>query len=182
MKINTTVVEDIMNDSPKSWNSAALQAVTAIIALNYTVANKLQDMRKHLDMMITQGMRPGADNNSDVSQFYDFWRILGAMTRSSAESLNIGFFGNLDGSNLITEITQILIKKQTDYGHDNISRFGRIGLLVRVHDKVARLENLTARNLNPANESLSDNYIDVIGYSAIGMMVESGTFGLELEK
>ena len=80
----------------------------------------------------------------------------------------------------MSELTNLLIRKQKDYGHDNINRFGRMGLLVRVHDKVARLENLTRRGLGPENESLRDNYMDVINYCAIGMMVEMGWFLLDL--
>jgi hypothetical protein len=53
--------------------------------------------------------------------------------------------------------------------------------MVRVHDKIARLENLVGNNTNPNNESIKDNVMDVIGYSAIGIMWESGTFLLSLE-
>jgi hypothetical protein len=81
---------------------------------------------------------------------------------------------------VVDELTSVLIKKQKDYGHDNINRFGRLGLLVRVHDKVARIENLMRRGTSPENESLRDNYMDVINYCAIGMMVEMDWFLLEL--
>ena len=80
------------------------------------------------------------------------------------------------------EITETLIRKQTDYGHHNIARFGRHGILVRCHDKVARLKNLhLARSGSAMNESIMDTYVDIIGYSAIGMMWERGWFLLELE-
>ena len=80
------------------------------------------------------------------------------------------------------DITSTIIRKQTDYGHHNIARFGRHGILVRCHDKIARLKNLhLTRGGNAANESLSDTYVDIIGYSAIGMMWERDWFLLELE-
>jgi hypothetical protein len=78
------------------------------------------------------------------------------------------------------ELLDVIISKQKDYGHDNILRFGRIGILVRIHDKIARLENLARRAAEPKNESLRDNYMDVINYCAIGMMVEVEWFQLEL--
>jgi hypothetical protein len=53
--------------------------------------------------------------------------------------------------------------------------------MVRVHDKVARLENLIENNSTPNNESIQDNVMDVIGYAAIGIMWESDTFMLELK-
>lgn len=77
-------------------------------------------------------------------------------------------------------ILETLIRKQKDYGHENISRFGRYGLLVRTHDKLARLINLQKTKNNPENESITDTYTDIVGYSAIGMMLERGWFGLPL--
>ena len=81
---------------------------------------------------------------------------------------------------LCAHILATLCRKQNDYGHENISRFGRLGLLVRVHDKIARLNNLLAKGGVPQNESIEDTYVDIVGYSAIGMMVERGWFGLQL--
>ena len=79
------------------------------------------------------------------------------------------------------EVAALLIRKQADYGHENIARFGRIGLMVRMHDKVARLENLH-RDISgaPNNESIEDNLLDLIGYSTIGKMWEDRTFMLPL--
>lgn len=79
------------------------------------------------------------------------------------------------------ELTETLIRKQRDYGHENISRFGTYGVIVRCHDKIARLENLTARGAQPQNESIKDNLLDVAGYAAIGIMLNHGWFQLELE-
>lgn len=89
----------------------------------------------------------------------------------------------LDSWMLREEITQTLIRKQTDYGPENIRRFGLDGLLVRCHDKIARLKNLHLfRDGESANESVTDTYLDIIGYSAIGMMWERGWFLLPLVK
>jgi hypothetical protein len=81
---------------------------------------------------------------------------------------------------LIDQISSILVRKQRDYGHTNIARFGRAGLLVRCHDKVARLENLLGAGRAPENETVADNFIDVIGYAAIGIMWENDWFLLPL--
>jgi hypothetical protein len=77
-------------------------------------------------------------------------------------------------------VHRTLVRKQRDYGHTNISRFGRQGLLVRSHDKVARLENLTASGADPENEPIGDTVVDIIGYSAIGVMWERHQFLLPL--
>jgi hypothetical protein len=48
--------------------------------------------------------------------------------------------------------------------------------MVRCHDKVARLENLLAAGREPRNESIHDTYMDLAGYSAIGIMWERNEF------
>ena len=78
-------------------------------------------------------------------------------------------------------VAATLVKKQYDYGHNNIARFGFIGLLIRVHDKIARLENLISKEVDPNNESIDDTIMDIVGYSAIGIMWEQNQFMLDLE-
>lgn len=73
-------------------------------------------------------------------------------------------------------VKKTVIAKQKDYGPKNISRFGINGLVIRIHDKVARLENLLSKNNSPQNESLMDTLLDIIGYSVIAMMWINHTF------
>lgn len=75
----------------------------------------------------------------------------------------------------------LMAKKQADYGHQNILKFGRKGVEVRLWDKIARYENLMRRGVEPENESLHDTLIDIIGYSIIWKMLVNGTFELPLE-
>jgi hypothetical protein len=49
-----------------------------------------------------------------------------------------------------------------------------------MHDKIARLENLSKSGQSPNNESIKDNYLDVLGYAAVGALWESGDFFLPL--
>ena len=81
----------------------------------------------------------------------------------------------------IDSIGCLLDRKQHDYGHENINSFGHFGVVVRLNDKVARLKNLTMRNLLPSNESLIDTYEDIIGYCVILLMIHDNTFQLELD-
>jgi len=65
-----------------------------------------------------------------------------------------------------------LRSKMEDYGHNNIQRFGLDGLIVRIHDKIARLENLTERDSgSPNHESINDTFTDIVGYCIIGWQV-----------
>lgn len=77
-------------------------------------------------------------------------------------------------------LTSTLIKKQKDYGPNNIARFGLNGLIIRTHDKIARLENLMGKKNGVKNavenESFYDTLLDIGGYAAIGLMWTEGTF------
>lgn len=75
---------------------------------------------------------------------------------------------------LLDEAGNLLLKKQMDYGPTNISKApgGALnGLRVRMHDKIARINNLIDKNFEPQNESLRDSFIDLLNYSAIAIMV-----------
>lgn len=78
-------------------------------------------------------------------------------------------------------VTAFLIGKQHDYGHKNISTFGLKGVIVRLVDKLARLENLQQRD-NPSNESIEDTWLDIFGYCVVGTMLLDGTFTLPLKE
>lgn len=76
-----------------------------------------------------------------------------------------------------TEAQAILLKKQVDYGPKNISDSpgGPVnGLRVRMHDKLSRINNLIDSGAEPENESLRDSFLDMMNYSAIGLMVLDG--------
>ena len=72
------------------------------------------------------------------------------------------------------ELEQLLIKKHLDYGPKNISESpgGPInGLRVRMHDKLARINNLTDNGSTPEFESLEDSFKDMANYAVIGLLV-----------
>jgi hypothetical protein len=77
-------------------------------------------------------------------------------------------------------IGKMLARKQHDYGHGNINAFGMIGVAVRMSDKVARLQNLIARGAEAENESLTDTWLDIVGYAVIAQMLLAETFNREL--
>ena len=77
-------------------------------------------------------------------------------------------------SETFDELKQLLIKKHLDYGPKNISESpgGPInGLRVRMHDKLARINNLTDKGTAPQYESLEDSFKDMANYSIIALLV-----------
>ena len=72
------------------------------------------------------------------------------------------------------EAEKLLLKKHKDYGPKNISGSpgGAInGLRVRIHDKLARINNLYDSGSAPENESLRDSFIDMANYAIIALLV-----------
>lgn len=72
------------------------------------------------------------------------------------------------------EAMTLLLKKHKDYGPKNISASpgGAInGLRVRLHDKLARINNLYDSQATPENESLRDSFIDMANYALIALLV-----------
>ena len=80
------------------------------------------------------------------------------------------------------DMVRLLVRKQHDYGHDNINNFGIIGIGVRVCDKIARIRNLRGRDADGVAEPLADSYLDLVGYATIAQMYHHGWFQLELER
>lgn len=78
------------------------------------------------------------------------------------------------------EMTHTLARKQHDYGHGNIDKFGLMGVLVRISDKVERYKNLSEKNNKAMNEAIEDTLMDIVGYCVIAMMLCDLTFHLEL--
>lgn len=74
-----------------------------------------------------------------------------------------------------------MIRKQLDYGPQNISAWGPIGVAVRLTDKIERLRNLLLKGRKPQNESLRDTAIDIANYGLILLLLLDGEWGLPME-
>lgn len=157
-----------------SWNDAAAANLAHIYSFSVNPGD-INYLRRHLDEMIDDYFLAAPD--ADSSECRLRWLKLGMKARDLGSGL--GYF---DFFAAPAELLEILVRKQRDYGHENIARFGRLGLLVRVHDKIARLENLLASGAKPNNESILDNIADVVGYCVIGAMWEEGNFLLALQQ
>ena len=77
------------------------------------------------------------------------------------------------------ELALLLLSKHKDYGPKNISDSpgGPInGLRVRMHDKLARINNLIDSGATPEHESLEDSFKDMANYAIIGLLVLRGNW------
>ena len=66
---------------------------------------------------------------------------------------------------------ELFKKKNTDYG-DAFANYGVVGVLVRMGDKIARLQSITTNSVSLVNtESLRDTLIDLHNYAAMAIML-----------
>ena len=183
--INMTVVERL--EPVATWDEGARRAASLIIqnidflSLELRPSEKseispareqMMAIRKCLNLIIDKIMYQ-VESKPSMDEMSLDWRNFGTICFEAGQKLNIF---NKPAAGHIDEISDILVRKQRDYGHDNIARFGRVGIAIRLHDKVARLENLISNNVNPQNESVLDNFVDLIGYAAIGIMWEENWY------
>lgn len=145
-----------------TWSAAAemhTKTVWSVAPVLKVGTDYTQAIRNHVDYLIEQFFL-GDEELTAAS----LWLKLATLALNAHPSLDREF------------VSETLCKKQRDYGPDNIARFSHKGLILRLHDKVARLENLLMSGADAQNESLEDTYMDIIGYSVIGMMLLDGSF------
>lgn len=80
------------------------------------------------------------------------------------------------------ECDEVMIRKQLDYGADNIRLWGLLGVAVRATDKIMRLKELLTSGREPNFESIDDTLVDLRNYATIGMMLRKGYWGLPVER
>ena len=69
------------------------------------------------------------------------------------------------------EAFELFCKKNADYG-DAFATYGPIGVLVRLGDKIQRLQSITKTNITLVqSESIRDTLIDLHNYSAMAIML-----------
>ena len=66
---------------------------------------------------------------------------------------------------------ELFTKKNIDYG-DAFSKYGVIGLLMRIEDKIQRSLSITKNGVNLVNdEGIRDTLLDLHNYSAMALML-----------
>lgn len=70
-----------------------------------------------------------------------------------------------------TEALELFTKKNADYG-DAFAKYGMIGVLMRIEDKIQRSLSITNKGVNLVDdEGLRDTLIDLHNYAAMALML-----------
>ena len=66
--------------------------------------------------------------------------------------------------------TELFGEKNQDYG-DAFSKYGPVGVIVRIGDKISRLSSISKNGTNIETESMRDTLLDLHNYSAMSIML-----------
>lgn len=172
----------ISNDTiflEKSWNSVAEDHVnrifkTAHISVLPSVLSAVLNITYAFNYCLnkTDGLKEVNEDTLTTDMGCSLWEYMGSKAVSCLKILDSGIGEQ--------EMLDILVAKQKDYGPHNIARFGTAGILIRIHDKIARLNNLMSKSDNDFNtaiginsvpgETIVDTFVDIIGYSVVALM------------
>lgn len=132
--------------------------------------------------MLTIGLELTPSLGPDALDFYILYlsRITGPnegdLTMKKLETFEQAF------DKVVADLRKLMISKQRDYGHENITSFGELGVLVRANDKMARLRNLLWGSKEPKNEGVEDTWRDLANYAIIALMLREKIFTLPLKE
>jgi beta-glucosidase/6-phospho-beta-glucosidase/beta-galactosidase len=66
---------------------------------------------------------------------------------------------------------ELFVKKNIDYG-DSFAKYGIIGVLMRIEDKIQRAMTITNNGVNLVNdEGIKDTLLDLHNYAAMALML-----------
>lgn len=162
----------------KTWEAAAQAAAGEISTEMATIRMSQEELARLIDTTI-MGMAGVIESEALMHRRrHEFIGLAVAAVN--------GYMQVTGDRDALRTVTRTIAQKQHDYGHDNIARFGLVGLVVRLNDKAARLINLIHRSGSPAaraqarNEPLADTWLDICGYCVIALMWIDSTFLLPL--
>jgi hypothetical protein len=70
-----------------------------------------------------------------------------------------------------SEALELFTKKNIDYG-DSFAKYGVIGVLMRIEDKIQRAMSITKNGVNLVkDEAIRDTMLDLHNYSAMAIML-----------
>lgn len=105
----------------------------------------------------------------DVCKIWYSQEQAGKSFEHSAEEDSLPWIGDA-----LREIEAIMRERHEKYGPGNIAQFGDYGVMVRLADKLARLQHSSGKDY--ADEATRDAWLDVIGYGLIGLAWVDGNW------
>ena len=157
-----------------TWEEAAAGTLGTLEWEARTAAGikELEPVEKFISAWVLR-LQNGSDYANDLQQVVELIQYAGIHALKKFPDMGVQYSSN--------GMLDLLIRKQTDYGHDNINNFGVVGIAIRVCDKIARIRNMTSKGITGTAEPLQDAYADLVGYAVIATMYHHGSFQLPLQ-
>lgn len=138
----------------------------------------IQNVKDKNDEYITEVIKivnQHLENSRELNKFYNIGEI-------NVGNNEINFTREIQNETLESfkklqkESLELFEKKNTDYGNA-YSKHGVIGLLVRIGDKISRMQNITKTGITLVkDEKLRDTLIDLHNYSALAILLIDSEF------
>jgi len=71
---------------------------------------------------------------------------------------------------IFEDTRETLLKKHADYGNENLKKYGEKGIIIRLSDKMTRLDNVY-KGAEMQTDSHKDTYMDIIGYAVQALIL-----------
>lgn len=78
---------------------------------------------------------------------------------------------------ITNDMHEIYLAKNSDYGnsiHNTYEKYGMISFLVRMEDKMSRLQSLLTKQIKVQDEKVEDTLLDLANYSILAIMELQG--------
>ena len=109
-----------------------------------------------------------AGEEDETSEPLEYVTISGDLSREETQADRIKHAG--------TELTELLVRKNHDYGDSfakQYEKYGLISALIRMDDKMRRLETLLDGKDAQVDESIKDTLLDLAGYALLASIEAS---------
>ena len=101
----------------------------------------------------------------DLNELMDKLNDIKVNIKNTGTKKDLKFFYMI--LDIVIEIVDLLVRKNHDYGDENLVKHGLLGIIVRLDDKLSRLNNLYKKenkNGMVTDEKIEDTIKDIIGY------------------
>ena len=156
-----------MTHPPLYWNQAAAVALAELDPQPQLFPATEQGILKYIRHQCDEGLQAFRDRECDGI-------LIDPVIQLGVLAAELLFRRNAWD---VVAMHDLLVRKQTDYGHLNILNGGLMGVALRQADKVERYFNLKDREDEAANEPAIDALLDMVGYAAIGKMLTTTVMG-----
>ncbi len=142
------------------------------------------NFRRSIDSVLAGYVHSGTDYDAALSEMSShFWKRFGS-SETIKDSHDVMFFEQVaqhaltcaaiytgkDPHRISEGCFELGVRKNRDYGSDNLLRYDTIGIVVRISDKLSRVNNLKSRAPEVA-ESVEDTLMDIFNYAVYAYML-----------